>query len=189
MKWVTLDGEHGHLGTGELVVTQFVHGYSHPMSVALLITSLLLLFGALGAGVGALLMLWVAAVKIGGAVTSAMVGRSTGAVIAAVMSATDALLFSVVLITFIFAITFGFVIDPSPEARARLPGWVKLGGIAELKKTLVEVILVFLVVDFATDVAGAEGHLGWTSLVLPVAALFIALVLRLWPAGAMAESG
>ncbi len=151
------------------------------MSRVLLVTRILLSVGALGAGVGALLMLWVAAVKMGGALTSAMAGSGTGVVIAAIMTATDALLFSVVLITFVFAITFGFVIEPSPQNRARLPRWVKLGGITELKKTLMEVIVVFLVVDFATDVAGVEGHLGWTSLVLPIAALLIALVLRLWP--------
>lgn len=154
------------------------------MSVALLVTRLLLFFGALGAGVGALLMLWVATVKMGEALTSAMAGRGTGPVIASIMTATDALLFSVVLVTFVFAITFGFVIDPSRENRTRLPRWVKLGGITELKKTLIEVIVVYIVVDFATDVASAEGHLSWTSLVLPIAALLIALVLRLWPAEA-----
>ena len=151
------------------------------MSFALLVTRILLFFGALGAGVGALLMLWVAGVKMGAALTSTVAGRGTGAVIAAIMTATDALLFSVVLITFAFVITFGFIIEPSPQNRARLPRWVKLGGVTELKRTLIEVIIVFLVVDFATDVAGAEGHLDWTSLVLPVAALLIALVLRLWP--------
>ena len=159
-----------------------------PMSAALLITRLLLFLGALGAGMGAVLMLWVAAVKMGGALTSAMAGGGTGTVIAAIMTATDALLFSVVLLTFAFAITFSFVVKPSQENRALVPAWVKLGGVTELKKTLLEVIVVFLVVDFATDVAAMEGHLDWTSLVLPIAALLIALVLRLWPAEAASHA-
>lgn len=60
------------------------------------------------------------------------------------MTATDAPLFSVVLITYVFAITFVFVIELSPENRAGFPRWVKLGGITELKKRSSKLLSSFL---------------------------------------------
>lgn len=50
----------------------------------------------------------------------------------------------------------------------------------DLKRTLVEVILVYLVVDFATDVAEAA-HLSWASLILPIATVLMAAALRILP--------
>jgi hypothetical protein len=41
------------------------------------------------------------------------------------------------------------------------------------------VILVYLVVDFATDLAAGEGHVTWETLVVPIAVLLIAGALRL----------
>jgi hypothetical protein len=55
-------------------------------------------------------------------------------------------------------------------------------GIGELKRTLVEVILVYLIVDFATDLSLAEAHPDWTHLVVPVAVALIAGAMRLLPA-------
>jgi Uncharacterized protein family, UPF0114 len=60
-------------------------------------------------------------------------------------------LFAAVLIIFAYAIAFGFVVQTSPEYRQRLPGWMQVERVGELKRTLIEVILMYLVVDFATD--------------------------------------
>jgi len=99
------------------------------------------------------------------------------------MGATDAFLFAMVLVIFAYAIAFGFVLDLSAEERARLPAWMRISSVGELKHTLVEVILVYLVVDFATDVANGDHHLAWTSLVLPLSILAIAAALRLLSIG------
>jgi uncharacterized membrane protein YqhA len=100
------------------------------------------------------------------------------------MGATDAYLFGVVLVIFTYAITFGFVLDLAPAERERLPDWMRVEGIADLKRILVEVILVYLIVDFATDVAGTEWHLDWHTLVMPGSVLLIAAALRLlWHEG------
>jgi len=97
----------------------------------------------------------------------------------AVMGATDASLFGIVLMFFAYAVTFGFVVELSVESRQQLPRWMQVESVSELKHTLVEVILVYLVVDFATDVADANAHLTWDSLVLPSAILLLAGALRL----------
>jgi len=45
---------------------------------------------------------------------------------------------------------------------------------SELKHTLVAVIVVYLVVDFATDVAQANAALSWEALVKPLSIVLIA---------------
>ena len=96
------------------------------------------------------------------------------------MAATDALLFGVVLIFFAYAIAFGFALPLSEKTKSRLPKWMQIDNIAELKRTLVEVILVYLVVDFATDMAAAgEQKAAWETLVVPLSILLIAGALRL----------
>lgn len=158
---------------------------------AFLSLRLLLLVAVIGCAAGAGLMFWLGGAKlVHGAAVLAQGGWSeASAVTAAVMGATDALLFGIVLAIFAFAILFGFVLDLGPEGEERLPAWMRVGSIGAIKHTLVEVILVYLVVDFATDVATAEGHPSLETLVVPVAALLIAGALRLMagPAGGPAR--
>jgi uncharacterized membrane protein YqhA len=79
-----------------------------------------------------------------------------------------------VLVIFAYAIAFGFVIVLSAEQRERLPRWMRISSISELKHTLVAVIVVYLVVDFATDVAQASASLTWDTLVRPISIVLIA---------------
>ena len=60
----------------------------------------------------------------------------SASVIALVMQATDAFLFGLVLSVFAYAITFGFAFDLPETARAKLPQWMRVDGISELKITL-----------------------------------------------------
>jgi uncharacterized membrane protein YqhA len=93
-----------------------------------------------------------------------------------VMGATDAFLFGIVLIIFASTIALSFVARREPSQR--LPGWMQVHSLRELKQTLIEVILVYLVVDTATDFASAE-DIVWSLLVKPAAILAIAASLRL----------
>ena len=138
-----------------------------------------MLAAALGSGVGALLMFWLGASKTFDAVRAALGRETANAAIGSVMAATDAFLFGVVLVIFAYAITFGFVVELTAEERGRLPAWMRVESVAGLKRILVEVILVYLIVDFATDVAEAERHLEWHNLVMPASILLIAAALRL----------
>jgi uncharacterized membrane protein YqhA len=146
-----------------------------------------MLVGSVAAGTGALLMFWEAATKLGNALRAILGSHDSGkAVIASVMGATDACLFGIVLTFFAYAIAFGFVVQLDGAARDRLPRWMRVESVSELKHALVEVILVYLVVDFATDIAEAEVHLTWQTLVMPAAILMIAAAFRLM-SGAKAE--
>ena len=143
-----------------------------------------MLLASLGAGVGALVMLWQGGGKLLSAIRALVQGGEAGAsAIGLVMGATDAFLFAVVLVIFAYGIAFGFVIDLDDEQRGHLPEWMRIVDVGQLKRTLIEVILVYLVVDFATDSAEATGELGWTSLVMPTAILLIAAALRLLAPG------
>lgn len=139
------------------------------------------LLAAIGAAIGALLIFGVGVIKLAYAVGFAFLPSVTSglSVIASVMQATDAFLFGLVLIVFAYAITFGFAFDLPETAKAKLPQWMRVSGISELKITLIEVILVYLVVDFATDVVEVETHTSWQMLVKPMAIVLIAASLRL----------
>ena len=141
-----------------------------------------MLFASLGAIVGALLMFGLGGFKLWEAVRQILDETATvRGVTASTLAATDAFLFGIVLVIFAFAIAFGFVLDVPADSRAQMPSWMRVGGIGELKHTLVEVILVYLVVEFATDVAQADEHLSWEALVMPIAILLIAAALRCLP--------
>lgn len=139
-----------------------------------------MLIGSLAALAGAFLMFFEAAAKLAGGVRAFLADGGHGkSVLTAVMGATDACLFGIVLMVFAYSIAFGFVFDIEPGRRERLPVWMRLHGVHELKHTLVQVVLVYLVVDFATDVAQAEAPLGWEMLVKPIAVLMVAAALWL----------
>ena len=100
-------------------------------------------------------------------------------IIGSVMSATDAFLFGIVLVIFAYAIAFGFAFDVSPETHEKLPPWMRINRVSDIKHTLIEVILVYLVVDFATDLAQAV-DLSWQTLVKPLSIAIIAAASRLF---------
>jgi uncharacterized membrane protein YqhA len=139
----------------------------------------LMLLGSLGALLGALLMFVQGGAKLAEAFRVAARADADKSTMGLVMGATDTFLFAVVLMIFAFAIAFGLVFELTAEERARLPRWAQIEGVGELKRTLIEVILVYLVVDFATDIAESGTSHRWDMLVLPASILLIAGALRL----------
>jgi uncharacterized membrane protein YqhA len=141
---------------------------------------LLMLFASVGAFMGALLMFWEGWAKLWNAFRQLLhLGDQEGAAATLVLAATDSFLFGIVLVIFAYAIAFGFVFEIEAAQRERLPQWMRVDGVTELKHTLVQVILVYLVVDFATDVAEHALHLSWQTLVMPLSILLLAGALRL----------
>jgi uncharacterized membrane protein YqhA len=134
-----------------------------------------MLIASVGAGIGALLMFWEGGTEIAEAAFAMLGGDDRTAVIISIMHGTDAFLFGIVLVIFGYAITFGFVFDPALEGWQTLPSWMRISSVSELKNTLVEVILLYLLVDFATDVPGSEGDPSWQVLAKPLSILAIAL--------------
>jgi len=139
-----------------------------------------MLVASLGAALGALVMFWEGSVQMLHAAGSIYSGQEPRQVIALVMGGTDVFLFGIVLVIFAYAIAFGFVFELTPAQRQKLPVWMRATGMAELKATLVGVILVYLVVDFATDWAQYVGELTWVVLTKPLSILAIAAVFRLF---------
>ena len=141
-----------------------------------------MLVAVVGATVGACLMFWEGGAEIWTAV-SHLGSSEHKSVVAGVMEATDKFLFGVILVIFAFSITFGFVFELSQDELKALPDWMRLSGIKELKYIFFEVILVYLVVDYVTDIAESEDHAHWESLIMPAAILLLAAALRLLNAG------
>lgn len=139
-----------------------------------------MLVASFGAAVGALVMLWEASAKMVGAAVSIFQGQEPKQVIAQVMGGTDVFLFGIVLVIFAYAIAFGFVFNLTERQRELLPAWMRATGMSELKATLVGVILVYLVVDFATDWAENSGEVTWLVLTKPISILLIAAAFRLF---------
>jgi uncharacterized membrane protein YqhA len=139
------------------------------------------LIAALGVAIGALLMFWLGGAKLAAGMNVVFLHEETRSMflVTAVMEATDAFLFGLVLIVFSYGITFGFAFDLPRDVRLKLPSWMRVEGISELKNTLIEIILVYLIVDFATDVAEVETRVSWDMLLKPVAILLIAGTVRL----------
>src|SRR5215217_2951522 len=135
------------------------------------------LVAAFGAAIGAVLMFGVGGAKLAHAFGF---GETGGLSVAAlVMQATDAFLFGLVLIVFAYAITFGFAFNLPTSVRTKVPLWMRVEGIGEIKITLIQVVLVYLVVDFVTDVVEIETRITWEMLVKPAAIVLIAGALRL----------
>jgi uncharacterized membrane protein YqhA len=141
----------------------------------------IMLLASLGATLGAMMMFWVGAEKLVRALKALVAGGDDDTT-SVVMAATDSFLFGIVLMIFTYAIMFGFVFQLPEEERRQLPAWMRIEGVGELKHTLVEVILVYLIVDFATDIAEPAMHHSWQMLAMPLSILLLAGALRLMSA-------
>lgn len=139
-----------------------------------------LLFGSAGTALSALVMIW----QGGHSLFSALLRvidptRSGKPVVTYIMDATDEFLFGIVLIIFAYAITFGFALRPTPAMRERLPSWIHIDDVKELKAIFFDALIVYLAVDFITDITEADGHMTWEMLVKPLSMMLMAGAMRL----------
>jgi len=158
---------------------------THPLLTFFLSLRAIMLIGSVGALVGSLLMFlqggvflheaWHTILAEGDAVQKQ--------VTVPVLEAVDSFLFGIVLVIFAYGIAIGFVFTLPEGYGQRLPVWMKVGGVGQLKATLAEVVIVVLIVIFARIVVEANGHLQWSMLVLPASILMISLALRMLELG------
>lgn len=141
---------------------------------------LVLLSAAFGTFVGALIMFWQGLALTFEAAEGLYRHADHKLITAAVMGATDIFLFGIVLVIFTYAIVFGFVFKLARHDRKKLRAWMRPTGMHELKTTLISAILVYLVVDFATDWAERGNAMSWEILVKPASILMLAAALRLF---------
>ncbi len=138
----------------------------------------IMLIGSAGAIVGSLLMFLQGGFYLHEAWHTIMAGGGAAErqVTVPVLEAVDAFLFGIVLVIFAYGIAIGFVFTLPQGYGARLPIWMKVGGVGQLKATLAEVVIVVLIVIFARIVVEA---LQWSMLVLPASILMISVALRM----------
>jgi uncharacterized membrane protein YqhA len=141
----------------------------------------IMLIGSAGALVGSLLMFLQGAVFLHEAWHTILTEGDAvqKQVTVPVLEAVDSFLFGIVLVIFSYGIAIGFVFTLPEGYGHRLPTWMKVGGVGQLKATLAEVVIVVLIVIFARIVVEANGHLQWSMLVLPASILLIAAALRM----------
>ena len=127
----------------------------------------IMLIGSAGAMVGALLMFLQGSSFLYHAWHDFFTGQQ---VVVPVLEAVDAFLFGIVLVIFAYGIAIGFVFSLPEGYGRRLPNWMKVEGVGQLKATLAEVVIVVLIVIFARVVVGSvelEKPFDWQLLVLP----------------------
>ena len=108
----------------------------------------------------------------------ALVAHEGGQSVSLIMKSIDECLFGIILIVMGAKVLVSFVV---PERAAGFPRWMQPSAIAELKTTFCQAVLVYLIVDFATDMATLETKTDFGFLALPGCILLIALALRLMP--------
>jgi uncharacterized membrane protein YqhA len=148
---------------------------------------LVLLIAAFGTAIGSLIMFWQGLTLIFEAGAGLYRHEDHKLITAAVMEATDIFLFGIVLVIFTYAIVFGFVFKLVKQDRKKLQPWMRPTGMHELKITLISAILVYLVVDFATDWAMLGTNVSWPLLVKPISILLLAGALRLFTGEPLGE--
>ena len=136
----------------------------------------IMLIGSAGAIVGALLMFLQGARYLYHAWHDFFSGQQ---VVVPVLEAVDAFLFGIVLVIFAYGIAIGFAFTLPEGYGRRLPNWMKVEGVGQLKATLAEVVIVVLIVIFARVVVEANGKFEWSMLVLPFSIFLIAAALRM----------
>jgi uncharacterized membrane protein YqhA len=145
---------------------------------------MIMLIGSAGAMIGALLMFLQGSFYLYEAWHTLMTPGLEAAqrsVTVPVLEAVDAFLFGIVLVIFAYGIAIGFVFT-LPDDFGRLPNWMKIEGVSQLKGILSEVVIVVLIVIFARIVVGTVDSgksFEWSMIVLPASILMIAVALRM----------
>ena len=98
----------------------------------------------------------------------------------ALIGAVDAFLFALVLLIFSYGIYILFVANLSADELQKLPHWMQIMSVNELKTMLIQVIIVILTVNVLEHVilVGSE-VLKWETLIIPFAVFCLAASLRL----------
>jgi len=156
------------------------------MRAASLAIRTIIALAALGMMSGALVLLGEAGSNVVAAARAMLAQDHAKSAVSLIMKTVDECLFAIILMLLGTKVLASFVFNESVFATRNLPGWIKPSEMGELKSTFCQAILVFLIVDFATDMASVETPLDASYLVLPAAILIIAGALRLMPHGAAA---
>jgi uncharacterized membrane protein YqhA len=109
-------------------------------------------------------------------------GNESIETVVAIIESLDNFLLAFVLIYFSYSIYFIFVHherSPEQQAEISMPQWLQVEGVGQMKRVLLEVIMVLIGVLFLKLVFTAQEDIGWTIIVLPITMVSIAVSLKL----------
>jgi uncharacterized membrane protein YqhA len=142
------------------------------------------LTAVIASGLGSILMFVIGAIKTGKAYLVMFPGDDSAIFLSAkqaitsIVQAIDAFLIGLVLMIFSGGIYKLFIHD-SETASPRIDSWVKVTSISQLKRSLVEMVLVIMFVRALEGGLAIEpSDFEWEHLVLPVTILMLALALK-----------
>jgi uncharacterized membrane protein YqhA len=109
-------------------------------------------------------------------------GNSSLETVVKVIEALDSFLLAFVLLVFAYSTYFLFVheeVDEERQKRIRMPTWLQVEDLDDMKQVLLRVIMVLLSV-YLLQLVFVEGtDLAWTTLILPASIVAIAVSLKL----------
>lgn len=132
---------------------------------------------AIGMVASALVLLGEAALNLVAAVQLLANHAEAGSAVSLIMKVIDECLFGIILVLLSAKVVLSFVLREVQPGT--LPKWMHPSDMTELKSTFCQAVVVFLIVDFATDMASAEGQADWNYLVIPLSIVLIAGALKL----------
>jgi uncharacterized membrane protein YqhA len=143
------------------------------------------LIAVIASGLGSVLMFLIGAIKTGWAYLAYFSGGITHQpdlsakhAIAYMIQAIDIFLIGLVLMIFAGGIYNLFIRSPESDS-AEINSWVKVTSITQLKRILVELVIVILFVRTLEGALAIEyGGYQWENLVLPLGILMLALALK-----------
>ena len=138
----------------------------------------ILILAAAGVLFGAFMMFWEAMLMLWQSFQMARLDSDIS-VIVAVLRATDKILLGIVLMVVGCGIALGFALDIPQAQRTKLPRWMIIDTVAELKNLFFQMIILYLVVHFAAQVGETQTPPEWEALVLPISALLLAGAMKL----------
>ena len=94
----------------------------------------------------------------------------------AILKAVDSFLFAIVLLYLGFG-TYYLAFDTQDKEET---SWLEVKSVAEMKKTLLEVIVVLVAILFLQALVEKAGDLNWLLLVYPAAIIALAIALKTW---------
>ena len=115
------------------------------------------------------------------------IGDSNVVATVRLLSALDAFLLGMILLYFSFSIYFLFIRRKTEEtnrSRIQIPDWLKVQSLGEMKKTLLEVIVVLLAVLFlkiglTAEILNESPTLHWDLLLITIGIVAIATAIKL----------
>ena len=102
-----------------------------------------------------------------------------------VLKALDSFLFGLVLLFFAYSVFFLFVREDTSGARVRVPEWLQVQDLEQMKKTMLEVIIVLLAVLFLITALENQSspEVNWNLVLIPAGILVVAGAVKLMSLG------